>query len=126
MTPPRRSWYAKFRDAFRGLALGVRGQSSFAVHAAAAIAVAVLAALLRVTFVEACLLALAVAGVMAAELFNTALERLADAVDTEHNPTIGEALDIASASVLVASLGAAAVGTIVFGYRLGTMAGWWE
>ena len=71
-------------------------------------------------------LALAVAGVMAAELFNTALERLADAVDTEHNPTIGEALDIASAAVLVAALGAATVGSIVFGYRLGTAAGWWQ
>jgi diacylglycerol kinase len=126
MTPPRRTWSAKFRDAFRGLALGIRGQSSFVVHTAAAIGVAVLAIALRVSLVEACLLALAVAGVMAAELFNSAIERLADAVDTEHNPTIGEALDIASAAVLVASMGAAAVGSIVFGYRLGKAAGWWE
>jgi diacylglycerol kinase (ATP) len=126
MTPPRRTWYAKFRDAFQGLAFGIRGQSSFVVHTAAAIAVAIFAVALQVSLVEASLLALAVAGVMAAELFNTALERLADAVDTEHNPTIGEALDIASAAVLVAALGAATVGTIVFGYRLGIAAGWWE
>jgi diacylglycerol kinase len=125
MTPPRRTWYAKFRDAARGLALGIRGQSSFVVHAVAAILVALAGIALQVSLVEACLLALAVAGVMAAELFNTALERLADAVDTEHNPTIGEALDIASAAVLVAALGAAAVGTITLGYRLGIAIGWW-
>jgi diacylglycerol kinase len=94
MTPPRRTWFAKFRDAFRGLALGIRGQSSFVVHTAAAISVAVLGAILQVSLVEACLLALAVAGVMAAELFNTALERLADAVDTAEYVVIvlGEAV----------------------------------
>ena len=104
----------------------LRTASSVATLVAAALAVAVLAVVFRVSLVEACLLALAVAGVMAAELFNSAIERLADAVDTEHNPTIGEALDIASAAVLVASLGAAAVGSIVFGYHLGKAAGWWQ
>src|SRR5438046_547561 len=29
---PRRSWQDKFRDAFRGLKLGIRGHSSFSVH----------------------------------------------------------------------------------------------
>ena len=52
--------------------------------------------MLRVSLIEGCVLALCVAAVLAAELFNTAIERLAREVDREHNVNIGAALDIAS------------------------------
>ncbi|MCM8556558.1 diacylglycerol kinase [Sphingomicrobium sediminis] len=50
-----------------------------------------------------------------AEAVNTAVERLADAVTLEHHPLIGKAKDVASAAVLIISLGAAAGGVVVFG-----------
>jgi undecaprenol kinase len=121
----RRTWYQKFRDAFRGLRVGIRGQSSFAVHVIMALAVGVVAALLRVSLIEACLLGLCIVAVLAAELFNTAIERLADAVDPDHNPHIADSLDISSAAVLVASAGAAVVGGSIFLFRLGNLLGWW-
>jgi diacylglycerol kinase len=123
--PPRRTWPAKFRDAFRGLRTGMRDQSSFIVHVAAAVLVAVTAAILRVSLLEGCLLALCIAAVLAAELFNTAIERLAREVDRNHNPNIGAALDIASAAVLVAALGSAIAGSAIFLYRLGVLLQWW-
>jgi diacylglycerol kinase (ATP) len=123
--PPRRTWFAKFRDAFRGLATGMRDQSSFFVHVAAAVLVAIAAAVLRVSLLEACVLALCVAAVLAAELFNTAIERLAREIDRQHNANIGAALDIASAAVLVAAIGSAGVGAAIFVYRLGVMMAWW-
>jgi diacylglycerol kinase len=104
----------KFTDAFRGLARAVRTQSSFAVHLAVAAAVVAVAAILRVTPVEWCLLVAAIGGVLAAELFNTAVEALSRALDAGHHPRIRDALDIASAAVLVASLTAATIGMIVF------------
>jgi diacylglycerol kinase len=38
---------------------------------------------------------------------------------------LGNSLDIGSAAVLVASVGASIVGAIIFGHRLGILLGWW-
>jgi diacylglycerol kinase len=111
----RRAWSRKFADAFRGLARAVRTQSSFAVHLATAVVVVAVGAILRVTRVEWCLLAAAIGGVLTAEIFNTALETLSRAVDTDHHPRIRDALDMASAAVLTASVTAATIGAIVLG-----------
>ena len=127
MSPPptNRGWIKKFADAFSGLAVGVRGQSSFYVHFFMTAAVIAVAAYVRVTTIEWCLLALCITLVLTAEMFNSALEYLARAVDREHNPDLGAALDIGSAAVLVASLGAVAIGVMILGPRLGAMFGWW-
>ncbi|MEI6239503.1 MAG: diacylglycerol kinase [Planctomycetia bacterium] len=119
----RRTWVRKFADAFRGLSRAVRSQSSFAVHLAVAALVVALAAALRVSAAEWCLLAGAIAVVLAAEIFNTALESLARAFGPDRNPRIRDALDMASAAVLVAAGGAAVIGAIVFGSRLVTLVG---
>jgi diacylglycerol kinase len=120
-----RSWAEKFRDAFRGVGLGVRGQSSFRVHFFFAAAVIVAAAVMRVSLVEWCVLVLAIAVVLAAEMVNSALEFLARAITDEHDPRVAHALDVGSAAVLVAAVGAVIAGSLVFLYRLGVLAGWW-
>lgn len=111
----RRSWTEKFGAAFRGLWYGIVGQSSFAVHFAVAFLVLVVAAVLRVTETEWCVLILSIAVVMTAELINSALEWLAPAVTEEYNRYIETALNVASAAVLLASIGAAVIGVIIFG-----------
>jgi diacylglycerol kinase len=125
--PPReRSWAEKFRDAFRGVKEGVRGQSSFFVHFFVAALVIAAAAVLKVRDVaEWCLLLLCIAVVLTAEMFNSALESLARAITDETDPYVGRALNIGSAAVLIASIGAATVGTIIFVKWLGIMVGWW-
>lgn len=120
-----RSWSAKFRDAAVGVWLGIRGQSSFQVHVAAAIGVVAAAAALRASLVEWCLLVLCITVVMVAEMFNSALEWLAPAIDRQQNEHLAGALDIGSAAVLLASLGASIVGAIIFLYRAGVLLGWW-
>jgi diacylglycerol kinase len=91
----------------------VFAQASFGVHLAAAVLVVATAAWLQVSRVEWCLLLLCIASVFTAELFNSALESLAKAVDQQHNEHLRDALDIASGAVLVAAMGAAAVGATV-------------
>jgi diacylglycerol kinase len=113
--PTRRTWAAKFADSFRGSWEGVRGQSSFRVHAVVAVLVLAAAAGFQVAAWEWCVLILCITAVFVSELFNSALERLAKAVDHQHNPLIGAALDIASAAVLWAALGAAAAGLVILG-----------
>jgi diacylglycerol kinase (ATP) len=115
---PLRSWSSKFVDAFRGWRDAMRDQSSFAIHFAAALAVIIAAAILRVDAIEWCLLAGCIAVVFVAELFNTALELLAKAITAEQHPAIRQALDVAAAAVLFAACGSAVIGAIVFGRRI--------
>jgi diacylglycerol kinase len=120
-----RSWKQKFADAFRGLHEGIRGGSSFVAHLAVAAGVLAAAAALRMDTQQRCLLVMCIAAVLAAEMFNSALESLARAITTEENPHIRDALDIASGAVLTAAFGASAVGVLLFGHRAGQLLGWW-
>ena len=120
-----RSWSHKFGDAFRGLRRAVRSQTSFAVHLTVAVAVVIAAAVLRVSLVEWCLLVGAIGFVLTAEVFNTAIESLARAHDVGRHPRIRDALDMASAAVLLAAITAAMIGVVVFGTRAGGWLGLW-
>ncbi len=108
-----KTWLGKFGCAFRGLWVGVRGQSSFAIHIPIMIGVLVMGCGVGVSWVEWCLLLLAIALVLAAELCNSALEALSKAVTEEYSEPVRDALDIASAVVFVAAFGAACVGLII-------------
>ena len=66
-------------------------------------------ALLSVYALWWAVLGLAVAAVLMAELFNTALETLIDHVHPEQHPEIGAAKDIAAGAVLIASAAAVVV-----------------
>ncbi len=120
-----RSWRAKFADAFRGVKLGIRGQSSFFVHFFIAAAVAAAGVSMNCSLVEWCLLAMCIAAVLVAEMFNSAIEALAKAVTGEFDEQIGTALDIGSGAVLLTAIGASIVGGIIFGNRLGQLLAWW-
>ena len=125
MKTTRRPWSSKFADAFRGLARAFRTQSSFFVHVWAAVAVGVAGAVLRVSLVEWCLLAGAIGIVLVAETFNTAIESLARAIDVGRHPRIRDALDMASAGVLLSAATAAVIGAVVLGQRAGAAIGFW-
>ncbi|MFV2065717.1 MAG: diacylglycerol kinase [Pirellulales bacterium] len=112
------AWRRKFGPALRGLAVGIRSESSFPVHFFAAVVVLVASGALGMRVAEWATLLLSITIVMMAELFNSALERMARAVSKDHDPHLADALDTSSGAVLVAAIGAAAVGTLVFLNRL--------
>src|SRR5262245_29121413 len=97
------SWRRKFGDAFRGQKRGFRGESSFFVHFFVAALVIVAAVALGADRVEWCLLLLCITLVLTAEMFNSAVERLARAVDKNYNAHLRDALDIAAGAVLTAA-----------------------
>jgi diacylglycerol kinase len=111
---PRRSWVFKFRCAFRGLKLGVRGHSSFFVHFFFAALVVVAAVVLRCGVLEWCVLLGCIGLVMTAELFNSAVETLFRGLDEATKERVWPCLDIAAGAVLLASLVSAVIGTIIF------------
>lgn len=120
-----RTWFAKFGDAFRGVARAVSSQSSFAVHLPAAIATLAVAAFLRLSLVEWCVLVGAIGLVIAAEVINTSIEFLAKAVTSDFDPNVRDALDIASAGVFVTVITAIVIGVLLLGNRAGMLLGWW-
>jgi len=117
-TKRRRPWRDKFREAARGVKLGVRGHSSFSVHFFFAALVLTAAAVLGFDVAEWCVVLLCVGGVMTAELVNSAIETLFHGLDEESKNRIVGCLDVAAGAVLVAGLTAAVVGTLVFGRKL--------
>jgi diacylglycerol kinase len=119
----RRRWRTKFKEAFRGVKLGARGQASFAVHfffAALAIAFAVA---LECTLVEWCILVMCIGGVITAELFNSAIETLFHGLDEATRSRWNGCLQIAAGAVFVASATALVVGLLIFVNRLASMLG---
>jgi diacylglycerol kinase len=111
---PKRSWIAKFRDAYRGLKLGVRGHSSFFVHFFFSALVLVAAVILRCDTEQWCLLLLCIGLVLTAELFNSALETLFRGLDKSTKEKTWRSLDISAGAVLLASVVAIVIGAAVF------------
>ena len=120
---PRRSWRAKFRAAFRGVKLGVRGHSSFSVHFFFATMVIAAASVLRCEPLEWCILIGCIGLVLIAELFNSAVETLFRGLDEATQSRAWPALDIAAGAVLLASITAAIIGCIVFLRQLSALFG---
>ena len=110
----KRTWLRKFGDAFRGVWQSIRQQSSYRVHFFFALVVPIAGALVRLYLLEWCFVLLLIAVVIAAEMFNTSIENLARAITDKSDERIGYALDIASGAVLVISICAAILGTILF------------
>jgi len=104
-----------FRCALRGVRDTVVSQHNAWIHAGATVAACALGLLLGLSKLEWCAIALAIAGVWAAEAFNSALESLCDVASPEFHPRVEKAKDMAAAAVLIAAVGAAVVGLLVFG-----------
>ena len=99
------SWITKFKNAIRGVRVGMRGgkTNSFFVHIPAAVSVLLLPIVISLDFREYLILVLCAGAVIVCELFNSSLEKLAQAITREHNEQIRDALDIASGAVFVSS-----------------------
>jgi undecaprenol kinase len=104
------SFPVRLRFALHGLAHALRSEQSLKVQAAVCAAAFLVLIVLRPSPGWWALTALASAGVIAAELLNTAIEELADHLNPQEHPRIRLVKDCAAGAVLVAVLGALAVG----------------
>lgn len=118
MTTRAPSRLASLGFALRGLAALYRSEPNARLHLAATVAAVGLGAVLRLSRLEWCAVAGAVALVWVAEAFNTAVETVCDLVQPAPHPLVARAKDVAAAGVLAAAIGAAVIGVLVFGGRL--------
>lgn len=103
------------RCALAGLADVLRTQRHARFHLLATLAVAALGAWLKIPRESWLWLITACGLVWMAEIFNTAIEILADRVTMQRDPLIGRAKDAAAGAVLAASATALAIGALVLG-----------
>lgn len=103
----------RFQHALHGLAVALRKREVVG-HLAAAALVIVLGVFTCLAPSDWMALAFAIGLVLTAEIANTAVEGLADAVSRQPRAGIRRAKDVSAAAVLVAALAAAVIGALVF------------
>lgn len=110
----RQTIKASFLNAYSGLSYCLCTQRNLRIHLAITALVLVASAVLQVSLTELAVLVFCIAVVIVAEMLNTALECVVDLVTSDHHPLAKLSKDISAGAVLVASLGAAAVGAFIF------------
>jgi diacylglycerol kinase len=105
---------SSFRYAVAGLWWALTTQRNMRIHVAIGATAAVLGALLRLSTTELALVVLTATVVLAAEMLNTVMEAAVDLASPAYHPLARIAKDVSAGAVLVTSLGAIAVGLLIF------------
>lgn len=103
-----------FACAWHGIVSMFRKETHARIHLLAMVCVVAVAITVHITRMEWCVIMLCIGGVLMAEAFNTAVERLCDKVSPEWNPLIKDAKDIAAGAVLLLVVFVVITGLIVF------------
>lgn len=110
-----------FIDAGRGCATVFRTEWNFRIHIGLALLVIIAGFCFKISTAEWIAIILSAGLVFQAEVLNTALEYLADALHPKADRGIGMAKDAAAGAVLIAAVAAAIVGAIIFLPKLWTI-----
>ena len=103
-----------FGYAFKGIASVLKKERNAWIHCLAVVVVTSAGFYFGITPTEWCIVVICFGLVLAAEGFNTAVERLVDFVSPGHHPTAGDVKDVAAGAVLICAIVAAIVGCIIF------------
>jgi diacylglycerol kinase (ATP) len=109
-----RARWLSFRNAFRGLIYLVKAEHNLCIQLVAALAAIALGIICRISRSDWLIIILCIGFVIAAEIMNSAVERLVDLVSPQENKTAGIIKDIAAGSVLIAAIAALVAGIVVF------------
>ena len=103
-----------FLNAFRGIGFAFATQTNIKIHTAATVLVVIAGFFFNISLTEWMLLALCIAAVVSAELFNTAIEIMADHFCPHYHTKVRRIKDCAAGAVLVTSAGSAVTGLLIF------------
>ena len=109
----RKRWKS-FGYAFSGLKVLFAEEHNSRIHLVAAVMAIALGWMLKLSVMEWVVLSLVIGAVFTAELFNSAIEKLADFVSPQKHDKIKKVKDMAAAAVLVCAITAVAVACFIF------------
>lgn len=107
-----------FVYAFRGIAVSIVDGRNIKVHMLAAVVAVSAGFYFQLNHTEWAILILTIASVIAAELFNTAIEKVVDLISPDHQPLAGFAKDAAAGAVLVFAIASLFVAIFLFGPKI--------
>lgn len=103
-----------FKYAATGIHYAFRNEQNLVIHLIIATLVIVASIIFRVTPYEMGILGLTMLMVIAAEMVNTALEKMVDLITKEHRVEAMIAKDVASGMVLITAIGSVIIGLLIF------------
>lgn len=107
------------RNSFKGIRLALKSERNIRVHFVTALIVMTLGIVLSFSPAEFCLLLIAIAIVIIAEMVNSAIEFSLDAIfHNRYSKLVGMAKDIAAGAVMVATCISIAIGILLFGSKI--------
>lgn len=109
-----RKFFQGFKYAFDGIKHAFQTQINMRFHVLAAAIAIIIGLSFKLSFIEWGFIALAIALVLSAELFNTALEALTDLATQEVHPLAKVTKDCAAGAVLITAIFAAIVACLIF------------
>jgi diacylglycerol kinase (ATP) len=92
---------ASFKFAFNGIRLMFKSGPNFIIQLIIAILVISAGIYFQITAYEWTIILICVGGVLSAEIFNTAIEKMVDHLSPEKNKYAGEIKDLAAGAVLL-------------------------
>lgn len=113
-----RQRFNSFKYALEGVLELIKSQVNFKIHLIAASVVIFMAFFFSIEKWEWCFTIFAIVLVLSAEAFNTGLEYITDLVSPDYHLLAKKTKDVAAAGVLIAAIGAATIGVIIFLPRL--------
>lgn len=103
-----------FVYAFKGIGSLLKKEHNAWIHCTAIGMVTIAGIYFDITSTEWCIVLLCFGMVLAAEGFNTAIERLVNLVSPDFHPVAGDVKDVAAGAVLICAIAAAIIGIIIF------------
>jgi undecaprenol kinase len=106
--------FSSLSNAYRGLIYVILKEQNFRIELIAGFAIIVTMIILRVERWEAVALSFAIGGVLIVEMINTLVERIVNIFKPRIHPHARVIKDVMASAVFIASLGATAIGIIIF------------
>lgn len=104
-----------FKNARKGMRLTLKSERNIRIHFFISVLVLITAYCLNFSIIKFCILLLTISSVVAAEMFNSAIEFSLDAIfHNRYSRMVGMAKDIAAGAVLFVTITAVMVGVLLF------------
>ncbi|WP_344831555.1 diacylglycerol kinase family protein [Chryseobacterium ginsenosidimutans] len=106
--------YKSFFNAFRGVFLMIKSERNFQLELLAFFINVFLIFYLKLSTIDTILVLIVSFGVLSAEIFNTAIEKICDIIQPEFDKRIGFIKDISAGAVILMAIASIVVGILVY------------
>lgn len=106
--------HRSFLNAFRGVFLMIKTERNFQIECIALLINLFLVFYFQLSSIDAALILIVSFGVLSAEIFNTAIERICDVIQPEFDKRIGFIKDVSAGAVILMAVISVIIGILVY------------